>query len=311
MMKTAKDRMEGTQRFALQTKEISKCFGSTVALDSVSLDLRYGTVHALLGENGAGKTTFVSSVYGLVPPDSGTIAIDEKEIRIHSPAEALSAGIGLVQQHFALIPAFTVLDNLILGHEPGWWGAISRKSAADKIQQLLGRYDLSIPLNKRVDELTVGECQRVEIARILYRNARIMLFDEPAAALVSSEIDQFLKTLITLKEQGIAILLITHRLPEVMQAADEITVLRRGKVVLQKGIHDTNENEIAASIIGDQCSSGGFSLPAVGNSLLSVFLQDEIKLSVNKSEIVGIAGVAGNGQEEFIDSLLGIHSDGQ
>ena len=303
----------------LSAEGITKRFGATLANDSVSLTLRPGSIHALLGENGAGKSTLVSILYGLIPADAGRLSLFGRPVRIRRPGDALEHGIGLVQQHFSLIPAFSVLDNLMLGREAGTFLGLSRQRAEQEIETLLESYGLRLPLRSRVETLPVGIRQQVEIARILVRKARIMLFDEPTATLVAHEVDRFLETLRNLAREGIAVLLITHRLPEVMQAADEVTVLRKGRVAMQAPISRVTPEAIAQAIIGEELPHESYELPPTGKSVLCLEEVTSEKnnpgvpirnltFTVNEREIFGIAGVAGNGQESLIDLILGIRA---
>ncbi len=302
---------------ALSARNINKKFGTILANNSVSLDLQYGEVHALLGENGAGKSTFVSIVYGLCLADSGSLYIDGQSVIIHSPSDALQHGIGLVQQHFALIPSLSVLENIFLGREIGSSFRVNRKRAEKEIGTLLERYNMDLPLYSLVETLPVGLRQQVEIAKVLYRNARIMLFDEPTASLVTHEVDRFLETVRSLRREGIAVLLITHRLPEVMQAADKVTVLRKGKAVLQSPLNKVNSADIAKAMIGEELSIESYQKPQTGraifqmNSVSSPPLENRVDLKnislyISENEILGIAGVTGNGQQELIETILGL-----
>lgn len=298
---------------ALQARGIVKRFGATLANDGVALTLRYGRIHALLGENGAGKSTLLSILYGLYPADSGAIEIDGNSVTIRHPGDAIRHGLGLVQQHFSLIPAFTVLENILLGEERL---LVDKPGAERLIRERLQPFGLDLPLSRRVEELPIGAQQQVEIAKVLYRRARIMLFDEPTAALVSSEIDSFLETLIRLREQGIAVALITHRLPEVLRVADDVTVLRRGREVLRNEMKNVSAEKLAESIVGEQLPEERYERPEPAESVLTLenvrfssvndVLLDPFHFSVRRGEILGIAGVAGNGQEEMIDGLLGL-----
>lgn len=298
---------------ALQARGIAKRFGATLANDGVSLTLRYGRIHALLGENGAGKSTLLSILYGLYSADRGEIEINGQAAVIRRPGDAIRYGLGFVQQHFSLIPAFTVLENILLGEETI---LVDKLNAEKTIRERLAPFGLNLPLQKRVGELPVGVQQQVEIAKVLYRRARIMLFDEPTAALVSNEIDAFLETLSHLRERGIAVCLITHRLPEVMRAADEATVLRRGRVVLQGEMESLSAEKLAEAIVGERLPDERYELPELGEPVLNLdnvrfaspggALTPPFHFVVRQGEILGIAGVAGNGQEEIIDGLLGL-----
>ncbi len=298
---------------ALKAQGIHKRFGNIIANQDVSISLQYGRVHALLGENGAGKSTLASILYGLFTPDQGQIEIDGQAVCIRRPSDAISNGLGLVQQHFSLIPAFTVLDNILLGNE----GLLIDASKAESdIKKQLESFGIDLPLHQSVDQLPVGVQQQVEIAKILFRRARIMLFDEPTAALVSSEIDRFHETLNRLRDKNIAILLITHRLPEVVKAADDITVLRKGKVVLQDQLENTNADALAEAIVGERFPDKEYDLPRPGECVLQLknisFSKSKPSnasphtFEVHQGEMLGIAGISGNGQEELIDGLLGV-----
>ncbi|MDX9753781.1 MAG: ATP-binding cassette domain-containing protein [bacterium] len=295
-----------SQPIALKATGLSKRYGNIQANEEVSLTLHPGFIHALLGENGAGKSTLVSMLYGLVSPDAGTIELAGKPVQLKNPAHALHLGIGLVQQHFSLIPAFTVLENIILGQEMTQSGFLTQKQIASRLQQILDQYDLKIPLHRPVESLTVGEQQQVEIAKILYRGARIMLFDEPTAALVPAEIERFLASLNRLKAQGIAIVLITHRLPEVMAAADEVTILRKGKRVLHQPIETLSEEAIGAAMLGETLEDTPWALPETGVPFFEILQDEHSALLLHRHEILGVAAVAGNGQEEWIDAILGM-----
>lgn len=302
---------------ALRARGICKSFGAVPANDHVDLSIRHGRIHALLGENGAGKSTLVSICYGLLAPDSGTLEFDGKAAVLRDPRDAIRRGVGLVQQHFSLIPAFTVLENILLGHEihTGPW--LRRRRAEKKIQALLKQYGMDLPIHSRAGELPVGLQQQVEIAKVLYREARILLFDEPTAALVSSEIDQFLETLARLRDQGAAVVLITHRLPEVERVADTVTVLRKGRVVYHHPMKRAQMDDIALALVGEPLPEEQYERPEPGAPLFECrgLLVDSpgkaparfpLNLHVRQREAVGIAGVAGNGQEAWIDTMLGI-----
>ncbi|MFB3785000.1 MAG: ABC transporter ATP-binding protein [bacterium] len=303
---------------ALRARGICKSFGAIQANNQVDLSIRYGRVHALLGENGAGKSTLVLICYGLLAPDCGTLEFDGQAAVLRDPRDAIRRGVGLVQQHFSLIPAFSVLENILLGHEihTGPW--LNRRRAEREVQALLKQYGLELPLHSRVGDLPVGIQQQVEIAKVLYREARILLLDEPTAALVSSEIDQFLEILARLRDQGIAILLITHRLPEVARVADTVTVLRKGQVVYHHPLNRTSLDDIALAMVGESLPDEQYERPVPGAPLFECrglrldspkrtdLPRVPLDLYVLQREIVGVAGVAGNGQEEWIDTLLGM-----
>lgn len=302
---------------ALSIRGVGKRFGATVANEDVSAEFHCGRIHALLGENGAGKSTLVSMLYGLYPPDAGDLFLDGELIQLNHPADALRLGIGLVQQHFSLIPSFTVLENILLGQETGTVWRLNRHEAERTVREALKPFGLNLPLGTPVGELPVGIQQQVEIAKILYRRVRILLLDEPTAALAPGEIDAFLSMLRRLKKEGLAIVLITHRLPEVLQAADDVTVLRRGRVVLQGTLAEFHSNRIAMAIVGEHLPEEAFERNPISDivfSLLNITTRrgvsrqalHSISLDVRAGEIVGIAGVSGNGQEEMIDVILGL-----
>ena len=302
---------------ALSAQGVTKWFGKTPANESVSLDLHSGSIHSLLGENGAGKSTLVSILFGLYEADEGRLFVNGRPVQIRRPGDALQLGIGLAPQHFSLIPALSALDNMILGRENRNGFFLDRRRAEREITALLDRYGLDFPLHERVGNLPVGARQRVEIAKILYRKARVMIFDEPTAALVTHEIDRFLETLDNLRKEGVAVLLITHRLPEVREVSDDITVLRKGRVVLQDRFKNVTEKQIAKAIIGEELQTETYDLPQAGAPFVRIdslstnagktkVSLNHISLDIHEKEILGIAGVAGNGQEELIGAIFGL-----
>lgn len=298
----------------LSLQGITKRYGAVTANDQISIDIQTHSIHALLGENGAGKSTLVSVLYGLVQPDDGEIVYDENPIWIQHPQDAIKRGIALVQQHFSLIEDFTVLENLMLGQETTHPFGIDQSEARKIFQDLSDKYSLDLPLDKRVGDLPVGIQQRVEIAKALSRNPRIILFDEPTAALVTHEIESFLQTMNHLRNEDMAVVFITHRMDEVMQCADEVTVLRQGKTVLQQKKDDLQENEIAAAIVGDILHEEQYELPKQGKCVLQINQLNakgnpplrNVSLELNKHEILGIAAIAGNGQDTFVKTVIGL-----
>ncbi|MCI5823507.1 MAG: ATP-binding cassette domain-containing protein [Candidatus Gastranaerophilales bacterium] len=225
---------------AIEFKNVTKRFGHVVANDHISFGIEEGEIHALAGENGAGKSTLMNMLFGLLTPDEGSILVREKEMHFASPREANRNGIGMVHQHFMLIPKMPVYENVIVGVEPCRRNLINRKEAIDKVQQISDQYQLSIDCSRPVGDLTVPEQQRVEIIKILYRKANILIFDEPTAVLGPQQIDEFCEILLNLKRLGKTIIFISHKLPEVMRVADRVTVIRRGKVVGTRPIRDIN-----------------------------------------------------------------------
>lgn len=299
---------------ALQANHICKRFGSIQANDSISLRLEYGTIHALVGENGAGKSTFVNILYGLRRPDSGAIEVQGTPTVFHHPTDAIRSGIGLVQQHFTLIPAFTVLENLTIGNEDGFF--LHESSMVQRVRSVLECYRFDLPLRRRVESLPVAVQQQVEIAKWLCREVDVLLLDEPTAALAANEIEPFLDTLQGLRRQGLAILFITHRLAEAMRVADTITVLRKGRVVLSCPTQQTSVESIASAMAGEPLPDISSPRPPSHSTCLQMknvsfcverhsVPVEKVTLEVFSGEILGITGVAGNGQEELIDGLLG------
>lgn len=295
---------------AVRLQSISKRFGAVTALDSVSLEFQAGRVHALLGENGAGKSTLLSILYGLQQPDAGLIELSGKKASRLTPSESRTNGVAFVQQHFSLIPAFTVSDNLMLGNEPGLW-RLSRQRFREKIDSILQRFGFDLPWDKRVSQLSVGEQQRVEIAKALSQNARVFLFDEPTASLAPDEIEDCLETVRSLRGQGVSVVFVTHHLDEALRVADEITVLRNGRTVLHQSSPEFDKARIASAIVGDELPNEAYELPAAKNPILRIenaetlTIPHPLSLELRQGEILGIAGVSGNGQQEWMDLILG------
>ncbi len=309
-----------TQDAVLEMRGISKRFpAGTLANDAIDLDLGRGEIHALLGENGAGKTTLMNILYGLVTPDEGEIRIDGEAVTIRDPADAIARGIGMVHQHFMLVPVFTVAENVMLGQEVTRGAQLLDRPAAERrIRDLAGRLGFAIDPATRVDQLSVGQQQRVEILKAIYRNARILVLDEPTAVLTPQEPREIFAVLRRLRESGASVIFISHKLDEVLQIADRVTVIRRGRVVGSRRPAETSESELAELMVGREVSlrvDRGRSHP--GDVVLEVTglrANDDRKhevvrgvdLTVRAGEIVGIAGVAGNGQGELVECLVGL-----
>ena len=303
----------------LELRGITKRFGSLVANDGIDLVVEPGEVHCLLGENGAGKSTLMNVLYGLYQPDGGEIVVDGKPRTFRGPGDAIAAGIGMVHQHFMLIPVFTVAENVMLGHEDvsGPFGRLSRRTAGRRVRELSDRFGLDVDPDALVQDLPVGVQQRVEILKALTRNAGVLILDEPTAVLTPHEIDDLIRVMRDLRDAGTAIVFITHKLREVKTVADRITVIRRGKVVGET-TPDSSEQELATMMVGrdvqlvvDKAPStpGDVALEIAGLQVADDRGQrtvDGIDLSVRRSEILAIAGVQGNGQEEFVEALLGL-----
>jgi ABC-type uncharacterized transport system ATPase subunit len=302
----------------LELKGITKRFGSLVANDRIDLSVSPGQVHALLGENGAGKTTLMNVLYGLLQPDEGEILIDGKSVQFHSPKDAIAAGIGMVHQHFMLVPVFTVAENVTLGMEetlPS--GLLDRRKARRDVRELSKRYGLEVDPDALVEDLPVGIQQRVEIIKALVRDASVLILDEPTAVLTPAETDDLFRIIRQLKDGGTSIVFISHKLKEVQAIADTITVLRRGAVVGDKPPSAT-EDELAAMMVGrnvqlvvskDPAKPGDVVLDVddltVADETGRVWV-NEMSFQVRAGEILGLAGVQGNGQTELCEALLGL-----
>jgi ABC-type uncharacterized transport system ATPase subunit len=302
----------------LQLRGITKRFGELVANDSIDLDITPGEIHCLLGENGAGKTTLMNVLYGLLQPDAGTISIDGVAHTQSNPKEAIAAGIGMVHQHFMLIDVFTVAENLILGREDSTGGLLNMGEARRTVQRLSERYGLDVDPNAVIEELPVGIQQRVEILKALANDAKYLILDEPTAVLTPQETDQLMAVMRSLRDEGKAIVFITHKLREVREIADKITVIRHGKVVGMARPSDS-ESDLAELMVGravnlvvEKKTASASAEPRLlikdlyvsrPNGTLAV---DDLDLEVHGGEIVCIAGVQGNGQTELAEALLGV-----
>jgi simple sugar transport system ATP-binding protein len=303
----------------LELRGITKRFPGVLANDHIDLILEEGQVHALLGENGAGKTTLMNILYGLYQPTEGEIYVRGKKVEIHSPSDAIASGIGMVHQHFMLVPVFTVTENVMLGEETTRAGGVlDRKATAKRIQDISDQYRLEVDPWAMVGELPVGVQQRVEIIKLLYRNADILIFDEPTAVLTPQEADDLFRIMETLTQQGKSIIFITHKLREVLDAADVITVIRRGKVVGATTPAEADQNSLAAMMVGrDVQLELEKEPPKMGDLVLEVkdliitdvnnlVAVDQISFEVYAGEVLGIAGVQGNGQTELVEALTGL-----
>jgi len=304
--------------YAVEMHNISKQFPLVLANDDVTFSVQKGEIHALVGENGAGKSTLMNILYGLLHADSGTLAVDGKAAHFTGPGDAIARGIGMVHQHFMLIPPLTVAENVVLGQEPSKRGFVDKASANQTVKALSDQYGLKVDPTAKVETLSVGIEQRIEIIKVLYRGAEILILDEPTAVLTPQEVDELFEILGSLKDQGKTIIFITHKLQEVMAVANTVTVMRRGKVVGTVSTQDTTRQDIATMMVGrqvlfrverTQAEPGEVvlmvkDLNALDNKDLPA-LRD-ISFSVREGEILGIAGVEGNGQTELVEVLTGL-----
>lgn len=303
----------------LELSGITKRFPGVLANDSIDLTLEKGEIHALLGENGAGKTTLMNILYGLYDPDEGEVFIQGEKADIKSPTDAIGKGIGMVHQHFMLIPVFTVTENVMLGDEAvKSGGVLDRTRAADDIRQISEQYHLDVPPSAYIGDLPVGVQQRVEIIKLLYRKADILIFDEPTAVLTPQEADELFKIMRSLTEQGKSIIFITHKLREVLDVADRITVIRRGKVIGTTTPQEADQAKLAEMMVGREVSLELERSPLnAGDPVLSVkdlvvaddrnqIAVDGVSFKVKAGEILGVAGVQGNGQTELVEAVTGL-----
>lgn len=301
----------------LEMKNMTKKYGDFFANEEVSLAVKKGEVHAIVGENGAGKTTLMRMLYGMEQPTSGQIFVDGKLLHFHSPNDAIKNGIGMVHQHFMLFPAFTAAENIVIGHEPRKMGFFKRSDAEESVKALAEQYKMSVRPSIKTAKCSVGEQQRIEILKVLYQGADIIILDEPTAVLTPLEVKELLKTIRHLAEQGKSVILITHKLREVMEVADYITVLRNGKVTGSFAKKDTNIDELAQRMVGRKLRELSPRVNLNGAPLLEVKnitvaekadkpVLNQVSFTVNHGEIVGIAGVSGNGQSELLQVLSGL-----
>lgn len=305
--------------YVIEMLNITKEFPGIKANDNITLQLKKGEVHALLGENGAGKSTLMSVLFGLYQPESGTIKKNGQVVEIKNPNDATALHIGMVHQHFKLVECFTVLDNIILGCEPCKHGFINRKEARKKVVELSERYGLKIDPDAKIEDISVGMQQRVEILKMLYRENEILIFDEPTAVLTPQEIDELMEIMRSFTKEGKSILFITHKLAEIMAVADRCTVLRKGKCTGTVEIRGTTAQELSKLMVGrdvqltvskQESHPGDAILKVNGLTVPSkVHKNDAVKnasLEVRSGEIVCLAGIEGNGQTEFVYAVTGL-----
>jgi len=304
---------------AVQIRGIGKRFPGVIANHDVDITIRSGTVHALIGENGAGKSTLMKILYGVQKPDDGTLTINGEEVSFSSPTDAISHGIGMVFQHFMLADYFTVLENVVLGAEK--LHGIGDQ-ARERIIEISRAYGFDLDPDEMVEDLGVGERQRVEILKVLYRGAKIIILDEPTAVLVPQEVDALFENLRGLKAEGHTILFISHKLDEVLAIADDITVMRRGTTVGEAKPEGTTKRQLAELMVGSELPSPETAESTVTDEVLlevrDVSLDDsfgrallsDIDLTIHRGEVLGIAGVEGNGQSELVESIMGMRKPG-
>ena len=303
----------------LELRGITKRFPGVLANDHIDLTLEKGQVLALLGENGAGKSTLMNILYGLYQPDEGEIFINGEKAEIHSPSDAIARGIGMVHQHFMLVPVFTVTENVMLGEEATKNGGfLDRQRAAARIREISDQYGLAVDPDSYIQDLPVGVQQRVEIIKLLYRKADILIFDEPTAVLTPQEADELFVIMRSLTEQGKSIIFITHKLREVLDFSDKITVIRRGKVIGSVLPQEADQTTLASMMVGRDVQLELERAPLnVGEPVLEVqdlvvtdqantIVVDKVSFSVCAGEVLGIAGVQGNGQTELVEALTGL-----
>ncbi|MEB1809355.1 MAG: ABC transporter ATP-binding protein [Bacillaceae bacterium] len=304
--------------YVIEMKNIRKEFPGIVANDNVTLQLKQGEIHALLGENGAGKSTLMNVLFGLYQPEQGEIVVKGNPVKITDPNVANRLGIGMVHQHFMLVEKFTVTENIILGKEPTTRGKINIKKAAKDVEAISKQYGLSVDPHAKIENISVGMQQRVEILKTLYRGAEILIFDEPTAALTPQEIKELIQIMKKLVSEGKSIILITHKLKEIMEVCDRCTVIRRGKGIGTVNVSESTPDSLAAMMVGREVNFSVEKDPAqpkqtvlnieqlVVKDVRDVSAVNDLNLEVKAGEILGIAGVDGNGQSELIEAITGL-----
>lgn len=305
--------------YIIEMLNITKRFGNINANDNVTLQLRKGEIHALLGENGAGKSTLMSILFGLYQADEGVIKMNGEEVQINNPNDANALGIGMVHQHFKLVDVFTVLDNIILGAETTKFGFLQKKEAREKVLALSEEYGLSVDVDAKIEDITVGMQQRVEILKMLYRDNDILIFDEPTAVLIPQEIEELLSIMKKMAASGKSILFISHKLNEILQVADRCSILRKGQYIGTVDVKNTTKEELSEMMVGRKVEFSferkqmpkGEKILEIQNMCMKSKVKNsnvvnDVSLTVHAGEIVCIAGIDGNGQTEFIHGLTGL-----
>ena len=326
--------MEENNDFVIQMKNITKSFPGIKANNNISLNLKRGEIHALLGENGAGKSTLMSILFGFYQPDEGKIIVKKKIVdentnqvsyidsveKIDGPLKANELGIGMVHQHFKLVEVFTVLENIILGVEPTKYGFLTLKKVRKKIQDLCDKYEFDLDLDAKIEDITVGAQQKTEILKMLYRDNDILIFDEPTAVLTPQEIEDLLKIMKNLASEGKSILFISHKLDEIMEVSDRVSILRKGELITTLNTKDTNKEELSRLMVGREVSfTSKKKDPVIGDTILKVRnlvmpdkihkgvdIVNDVSFDVRNGEIVCIAGIDGNGQSDVIFGITGL-----
>ncbi len=305
---------------AIELSNISKSFPGVKANDKINLKIQEGTIHAIVGENGAGKSTLMKILYGMLKQDLGSIKIFDKEVNFASPKDAISKGIGMVHQHFMLADNLSVLESIILGMDRASLKVLNKSKYSDEINQITEKFSMPLNVNSMIDELGVGEKQRVEIIKVLFRGAKILILDEPTAVLVPQEVKELFNNLKNLKDSGVTIIFISHKLDEVLDIADEISVMRGGKHIDTVSSNSVSKIELAEMMIGQNLPSPPKrekqSKEKIILSINNLSAEEvngkkafsSINFSIKEGEVVGIAGVEGNGQRELAESILGIHN---
>ena len=304
-----------TEQYAIECRQITKVFGSVVANDKIDLSVKYGEIMALLGENGSGKTTLMNMISGIYHPDSGSILVGGKEVAINSPVDSRNLGIGMIHQHFKLVDVFSAMDNIVLGTSGKRLG---RKALKEKIEQISQSFGLEIEPEKKIFDMSVSEKQTVEILKVLYRGAQILILDEPTAVLTPQETDKLFAILRRMKEQGCAIIIITHKLHEVLSISDRVTILRKGRSIDTVNTSECNEKKLTELMVGRPVSLN-IERPEIEkrDTILKVVdltveksdgstALDDVSFEIKTGEILGVAGVAGSGQKELCETLTGL-----
>ena len=307
-----------TGDIAVELRGITKRFPGVVANRDIDMAVRRGQVHAIVGENGAGKSTLMKILYGMQRPDEGTITVDGREVTFHSPGDAIAAGVGMVHQHFMLADNLTVLENIVLGSEPKRRGLLDFATARKRITDIASSYGLDVDPDTLVEDLGVGDRQRVEIVKVLYRGARILILDEPTAVLVPQEVQELFANLRELKAEGLTVIFISHKLDEVLEVADEITVVRRGTTVSTVSPHDVTARQLAELMVGSELPTPETRESTVTDEVvlraegLTVrtpdgrAVVDDVSFTIHRGEVLGLAGVEGNGQAELVEAIMGM-----